>query len=178
MTHVTACQGNDSSECLSLQIMTHATACHDNDSRDYLPWQIMTHMTVMSMTHATACHESDSRQIMTHAAACHDNDTWLLVMTSWLAWLLLTTMAHVNVVNSDIKTIALRLLTLTDRVRWHWRPSACCRFSLALSVCVQKWRLDIRAIRGLRSKFWLINCDRITNSEDKVWHTVLTFTCR
>jgi len=33
MTHVTACQDNDPSECLSLQKMAHVTAYHDNDIR-------------------------------------------------------------------------------------------------------------------------------------------------
>jgi hypothetical protein len=189
VTNVTTCHDNDSRDCLSRQIITHVIACRDNDS-----WQIM--------THAAACQDSDSRdwfswQRLTwllvttyyYPRDClsrqwlttnHDSRgclsrqwlTWLLIMTFWLAWLRITTLNHVTVVNSDIKTIELRCLTVIDRLRWHWRPSVCCRFSLALSVCVQEWRSDIRAVRGLRSKFWLIDCDHNISSADNVWHTV------
>lgn len=94
MTHVTACQDNNSSECLSLQIITHVTAityvivvtthvsaCHENDSRDCLPRQWFTWLTT----------DHDTRDCLSRQRV-----TWLLAMMSWLTWLFFMTMTHVT----------------------------------------------------------------------------------
>ena len=140
-THVTDFHDNDSRDCLSRhrdsrdwQITTHVTAFHDNVSRNYLSWQIMTHVTHNNdsrgclswkiathvtlpweiMPHVTACHGSDcvSRQIVTHVT--HDSDSRDSRDELWLTWLVVTTVSHVTVTKSDIKTTALRRLILIE----------------------------------------------------------------
>ena len=138
VTHVAACRGklrltwlltvlnNDARDWLSRQITTHVTDFHDNDSRDCLSrhrdsrdclsWKIATHVTLPweIMPHVTACHGSDcvSRQIVTHVT--HDSDSRDSRNELWLTWLVVTTVSHVTVTKSDIKTTALRRLILIE----------------------------------------------------------------